>query len=48
MSGLQDIDANDIIADGITIFSNLNISGTTNLNHLLIFRMFIYQILSIT
>jgi hypothetical protein len=32
-TGLQDIDANDIIADNITILSNLNVSGTTNLNN---------------
>ncbi len=30
---LQDIDANDIIADNITILSNWNVSGTTNLNN---------------
>jgi hypothetical protein len=34
-TGLQDIDANDIIADNITILSNLNFSGTTNLNNVL-------------
>ena len=28
---LQDIDANDIIADNIMIWSDLNVSGTTNL-----------------
>ncbi len=32
-SGLQDIDANDIIADNMTILSNLNYIGTTNLNN---------------
>jgi hypothetical protein len=31
-TGLQDIlDANDIIAENITILSRLNVSGTTNL-----------------
>ena len=30
-TGLQDIDANDIIADNITILSNLNVSGSTYL-----------------
>ena len=30
-TGLQDIDANDVIADNITILSNLNVSGTTYL-----------------
>jgi hypothetical protein len=34
-TGLQDIDANNIIADNINILSNLNISGTTNLNNVL-------------
>jgi hypothetical protein len=34
-TGLQDIDANDIIADNITILSNLNVSVTTNLNNVL-------------
>ncbi len=29
-TGLQDIDANDIIADNKTILSNLIVSGTTN------------------
>ena len=32
-TGLQDIDANDIIADNITILSRLNVSGTTNLHN---------------
>ena len=30
-TGLQDINANDIIADNITLLSTLNVSGTTNL-----------------
>ena len=30
-TGLQDIDANDIIADKITILSELNVSRTTNI-----------------
>ncbi len=30
-TGLQDIDANNIIADNITILSNLNASGSTYL-----------------
>ncbi len=34
-TGLQGFDANDIVADNITIWSNLNVSGTTNLNNLL-------------
>jgi hypothetical protein len=34
-TGLQDIDANDIIADNIAILSYLNVSGTTNLNNVL-------------
>ena len=32
-TGLQDIDANDIIADNITILSKLNVSGITNLHN---------------
>jgi hypothetical protein len=32
-TGLQDIDANDIIADNITILSRLNVSGITNLHN---------------
>ena len=32
-SELQDIDANDIIADNITILSRLNVSGITNLHN---------------
>jgi hypothetical protein len=32
-TGLQDIDANDIIADNITTSSKLSVSGTTNLNN---------------
>jgi hypothetical protein len=32
-TGLQDINANDIIADNITISSNLNVSGASNLNN---------------
>ncbi len=34
-TGLQDIDAHDIIADNITIFSNLNVSGKTIFNNAL-------------
>jgi hypothetical protein len=34
-TGLQDVDANDIIADNIIILSNLNVSGTNNLNNVL-------------
>ena len=34
-TGLNDIDANNITSDNITIFSNLNVSGTTNLNNTL-------------
>jgi hypothetical protein len=30
-TGLQDIDANDILADNITILSRLYVSGITNL-----------------
>ncbi len=32
-TGLNDIDANNITSDNISIFSNLNVSGTTNLNN---------------
>ncbi len=32
-TGLQDIDAHDIIADNRTILSNLNVGGTTNLKN---------------
>jgi hypothetical protein len=32
LTGKQDIDADDIIADNITILSNLSVSRTTNLN----------------
>ncbi len=35
-TGLQDIDENDIIADNITVYSNLNVSGMTNLYNSLI------------
>ena len=30
-TGLQDIDSNNIISDNITVLSNLNVSGTTNI-----------------
>jgi hypothetical protein len=33
LTGLQDRDVNDIIADNISILSNINVSGTTNLNN---------------
>jgi hypothetical protein len=33
-TGLNDIDANNITSDTITIFSNLNVSGFSNLNEL--------------
>jgi hypothetical protein len=44
LTGLQYIDANDIIADSnITILSNLNVGGTNNLNNSLnVFRVLIY------
>ncbi len=32
LTGKQDIDADDIVADNITILSNLSLSRTTNLN----------------
>ncbi len=32
-TGLQDIDANDIIADNVTILSRLNVSGISNLHN---------------
>ncbi len=32
-TGLQDIDANDIIAENITILSRLNVSRITNLHN---------------
>jgi hypothetical protein len=35
-TGLNDIDANNITSDNITIFSNLNVSGFSNLNELLV------------
>ncbi len=31
-TGFNDIDANNITSDNITIFSNLNVSGFLNLN----------------
>ncbi len=34
-TGLQDIDANDVISDSRTILSNLNVGGTTNLHNAL-------------
>jgi hypothetical protein len=33
-TGLQDIDANNITADNITMYSFLNVSGFSNLNKL--------------
>jgi len=35
-TGLQDIEANNITSDNITIYSNLNVSGFSNLNELLV------------
>ncbi len=35
-TGLYDIDANNITSDNITLFSNLNVSGFSNLNELLV------------
>jgi hypothetical protein len=35
-TGLNDIDANIITSDNITIFSNLDVSGFSNLNELLV------------
>jgi hypothetical protein len=35
-SGLNVIDADNITSDNITIFSNLNVSGFSNLNELLV------------
>jgi hypothetical protein len=35
-TGLNDIDAYNITSDYITIFSNLNVSGFSNLNELLV------------
>jgi len=35
-TGLNDIDANNITSDNTTIFSNLNVSGFSNLNELLV------------
>jgi hypothetical protein len=34
-TGLNDIDANNSTSDNITLFSNLNVSGFSNLNELL-------------
>jgi hypothetical protein len=36
LTGLNDIEANNITSDNITIFSNLNISGFSNLSQLLV------------
>ena len=33
-TGLCDIDANEITADNIYIYSNINVSGTSNFNSL--------------
>ncbi len=35
-TGLKNIHANEITSDNITIFSNLNVSGFSNLNNLLV------------
>ncbi len=35
-TGLNDIDTNNITSDNITIFSNLNVGGFSNLNALLV------------
>ncbi len=35
-TGLQDIEANNITSDKITIYSNLNVSWFSNLNELLV------------
>jgi hypothetical protein len=35
-TGLQDIEANNITSDNITVYSNLNVSGFSNLNELLV------------
>ncbi len=35
-TGLQDIQANNIRSDNITVYSNLNVSGFSNLNELLV------------
>ena len=35
-TGLNDIEANNITSDNITIYSNLNVSGFSNLNELLV------------
>ena len=35
-TGLNDINANNITSDNITIYSNLNVSGFSNLNELLV------------
>ena len=35
-TGLQNVDANEITSDNTTIFSNLNVSGFTNLNNIIV------------
>jgi hypothetical protein len=35
-TGLNNIDANNITSDNITVYSNLNVSGFSNLNELLV------------
>ncbi len=35
-TGLHDIEANNITSDKITVYSNLNVSGFSNLNELLV------------
>ena len=35
-TGLNDIDANNITSDNITIYSNLNVSGYSFLNNVLV------------
>ncbi len=36
-TGLKNIDANEITSDNTTMFSNLNVSGFSNLNELLVY-----------
>ena len=35
-TGLNDIDANNITSDNITVYSNFNVNGFSNLNELLV------------
>ena len=36
-TGLENIDANEFTSDNTTIYSNLNVSGNTNLNNVIVY-----------